>query len=110
MEENEKESILVKEFREYVNGARQLIEEKLKIAREALNQAEEISEKFGVPFYSDISFISQDYYPQTYTSILSKKGELVQENNEEEYDDILSELGIYFSDYTNTGWQHSAVC
>lgn len=49
---------LEKEFRAAVETAQAEIERHMKAARNALNKALEVSEKHGVPFYVDVSFIS----------------------------------------------------
>jgi methionine aminopeptidase len=75
------------------------IDEHLENACRELDAAVNISEKYGIPFSTNISFISQNYNPKS----RSKK-----------YPDLDSDFlesvtGTYGSE-DDYGWQHSAVC
>ena len=104
MSEEEKEPTeLEKEFEKIANDAQTKIDEKLKEAGQALEEAMKISEESGVPFSSDISFLSQSYIP---TSFKKKYPELSIEF-------VTSVTGAYTSyndDFSYGGWEHSAVC
>jgi len=93
-------SELEKEFLAAKEQAEKEINEKLEVASKALTEAEQISEKYGVPFYSNVSFLSQTYTPNSFSE---KFGELDK--------DWLWEIAdSYYPDDDYPGWQHSAVC
>jgi hypothetical protein len=102
-DEGEEESELAKEFREHCEKTQARIDEKLDKARKYLREAVELSEKAGVPFDSDISFLSNGYVPNSFTG--SKYANLDNE--------VISEItGVYgeYIDFDCGGWEHSAVC
>lgn len=88
-----------REFRIANNEAKELIYKYLAEAEEALAKAVEVSDKYGVPFYSGISFLSQSYRPPS----VSEKFPNVDS-------DFISELADAYSEYGYDGWEHSAVC
>lgn len=96
LEDNEME----RQFRKTAHEALDKIHKKLAIASKALDEAEAIAEKYGIPFSSSISPLSQSYYPST-------MHELHPDMDSEFINDI---TGAYHSDYGEEGWQHSAVC
>ena len=54
-----------REFRLANNKASELIAKHLSDAEEALSKAVDVSEEYGVPFSSGISFLSQNFHPST---------------------------------------------
>lgn len=93
----EKEDSIQREFRNTAIRVTALINEKLKVASEALREAVQLSEEHGIPFHSYISFLSQSYSPgNTKDKFPGVDSEFIEEftNSYNEYD----------------GWQHSAVC
>lgn len=83
------------EFEALYNKHVKKIEEQLNIAAKAISKAEELSEKYGIPFYAGVSPLSQSYTPGSLDEDLDK--------------DFISDLtGIYPGEYE--GWEHSAVC
>jgi hypothetical protein len=98
-ESEENTEALEKEFLSARDKAMDLIEKKIAKAHKALDEALDIAEEYGVPFYSSISPLSQNYTPD---SFYEKFGPI---------EDIAGEI----SGYENSpgeygGWQHSAVC
>ncbi len=90
---------LENEFRQLVNQHKFEIEAKVKEASDALAEAEELADKYGIPFYSDVSRINQGYTPK-----------LFLDKFEDELDaDVVYKLTqVYDLEYE--GWAHSAVC
>lgn len=97
---------LEKEFKEAVEKATEEIDKYLKEASEALEKAVEVSEKYGIPFYTDVSPIGQSYRPESF----EKKWSKLIKDDEDEIDEeqIYDLLGDYLPEYE--GWQHSMVC
>lgn len=96
LEDNEIE----RQFRKACAEGKKKIEKKLATAAKALDEAEELAEKYGIPFHSGVSPLSQSYYPTTTSELYP--------DLDREFIDSLS--GAYHSDYGEEGWQHSAVC
>lgn len=97
---HDEDSEVEREFRLVNLEAQKKIEEKLAKAMEALNEAEEIAEEYGVPFDSSISPLSQSYFPTT-----------TREKFPHVDDEFINNVsGAYHSEYGGEGWQHSAVC
>jgi hypothetical protein len=92
---------LEKEFTNVFNTHKNEINAKLAEAGKYLEEAEQLAEKYGIPFYSNISFLGQSYYPASY-------GKKFKELDR----DFVSELtNAYPGEYgDNVGWEHSAVC
>lgn len=92
---------LEEEFTGLVKEHKSEIEDKIKEARQALSEAVKLSEKYGIPFHSGISFLSQGYTPSSFED---KFGELDT--------DVVSDLTDVYpgGEYGGTGWEHSAVC
>jgi hypothetical protein len=86
---------LEKEFKKVQKLALKEISLKLKEAQKALDEAESISEKYGISFYSNVSPLGQSYRPSSFES---KWGKLLDKM--EEYDELPE----------HEGWQHSSVC
>lgn len=89
------------EFLKIVNEHKDEIQAKLKEASAALSAAVDLAEKYGVPFYSNISFLSQSYTP---TSYYEKFPELER--------DVVGDLIDVYpgGEWGGDGWEHSAVC
>ncbi len=96
LEDNE----LERKFRKAADEAGKKIQKLLAKASKAIDEAEEIAEKFGVPFSSSVSPLSQAYYPTTTNDLYP--------DLDRDFIDTVS--GAYHSDYGEDGWQHSAVC
>lgn len=96
LEDNE----LERQFRKAADEALVKIQKLVAKAAKALDEAEEIAEKYGIPFSSSVSPLSQSYYPTT-------TSELYPDLDREFIDNV---AGTYHSDYGEEGWQHSAVC
>lgn len=91
-------SDLEAEFQKAANEALPLIDEQIRIAKEAIAKAEEISEKYGIPFYSSITPLSMPYRPVSYNE---KFGDL---DSDRLYALAQTDLPEY------EGWQTSSVC
>jgi len=96
---DEEDSDLEKQFRQTASKALKLIHAKVAEAETALSEACDISEKYGVPFDSNISFLSQSYSPDTM---------------EEKFPNVdlsfINEITGSSNEYGYGGWEHSAVC
>lgn len=91
---------LEREFRKAAIHALEEINKRLAIASNAIDEAEEIAEKYGVPFSADVSPLGQSYFPGSTSSLY--------ENLSKDF--IQGITGAYHSEYGEEGWQHSAVC
>lgn len=100
MSETETHASLEAEFIALGTLQNKEIQEHLDAANAALSKAIELSEKNGIPFYSNISFIAQKYTPRTFQS---KFGELDMDS--EALNDFYNNRPREYS-----GWEHSAVC
>jgi hypothetical protein len=89
---------LEQEFRDVCDKVYPKISAQIEIARKAITKAEKLSEKYGVPFDSDITPLSMSYKP---TSFDEKFGEL-------DGDKVYDISGVCNMDYD--GWEHSGVC
>lgn len=96
---NSKKALEIK-FKEAVEQATKEINVHVKNAREELKKAVEISEKYGVPFYSDVSLLSQSYRPSSFD-------DKFYELNEEH--DLMFEL-LTDGLPVQSGWQQSMIC
>lgn len=89
------------EFTELVTKHKQEIEAMLREASDALDEAVQLSEEYGIPFNSQISFLSQGYTP---TSFKDKFDKL-------DHEMVCDLTGCYpGGEYGGDGWEHSAVC
>lgn len=90
-----------KEFEKIAKKALEEINIKLNEACEKLSEAIDISEKYGIPFNSGISFLTNSYVPTTIKAMHPNVS-----------DDFLSETTGIYDDYAfdGTGWYHSDVC
>lgn len=92
-----RDSDLEREFRLNAPKILKKIDQKISLASKYLAEAEEIAEENGIPFYSNISFLSQGFRPNSFEE---KYGEVSS--------DIVSEITDCHNEYE--GWEHSAVC
>lgn len=67
-------------------------------AHEALTKAVAIADEQGIPFYSSVSFLGQNYTP----AVLPQFSDLDQ--------DKIDEITGTYNEYGGEGWQHSDVC
>lgn len=107
----EKLSELEQKFKDALDEGGKKIREQLLIAVHAINEAEKISEEYGIPFYANCSPLSQQYFPESYDK---KWGKFEVENSsseDEEYEEInlLTKFDLCRNEYGD-GWEHSAVC
>jgi hypothetical protein len=93
--ENE-DSELERQFRVLNNTASIEIESKLDEARKALRDATDISEKYGVPFGTSISFIYNEYIPNSFN-----KGDLDQE--------FINSVTDTYNEFDCAGWRYSSA-
>jgi hypothetical protein len=91
------DTAMEREFRNAVIAHDEQIQNKLDEACRALNEAVELSDKFGVPFHSQISFLSQGYKPESINQIF---GDLDT--------DLIVSITQVYNEYE--GWQHSQMC
>jgi hypothetical protein len=103
-ENEESNPELEAEFRELIDSHTNEINSYLAQAEAALDKAIEVSEKYGVPFYANISSLSNGYVPKSFTA--SKFSALDR--------DVLGEMTEVYDSYGDIysygGWVHSAVC
>lgn len=110
----------IKNVKEEVYG---LIQEKLDLSQKYLSEAQEISEKYGIPFYSEISPLPQTYVPESFEEVFEALCEQIKIESkdfiasyshiENKATDLLSgEVGINFYNdyYGGAGWERSAIC
>ncbi len=96
---------LEKEFLELKDRVHVMITEKVSAAAKLLEEAEQISEKHGMPFHSSVSFIRNTFTP---TSFEKKFGKLANKNDEDF--NFLHEVADMYIENGITGWEHSAIC
>ncbi len=88
------------EFKAVLEAHRGEIDVQLEKASKSLRKACAIADKYGIPFYSNISFISQCYQPESF--------DVIRQGLESEDVDIYDILEDGWGECD--GWQHSAVC
>ena len=85
------------EFKALCDEALPQIEARINIARQAIKEAVELSEKYGVPFSSDITPLCMAYTPVSL------------DDRFRDLDDAMYDIaGTYINGYE--GWEHSAIC
>jgi hypothetical protein len=96
------ESPLAKEFQKLCDDVGAQIKAHVKASSEELRKAISLSEKYGVPFRPNISFLGNSYMPDSFLN--SKFNKLDHE--------VVSEIAGVWGDYLFEcgGWQHSDVC
>ncbi len=101
IEETEEESDtseLEAEFKAHWEKHEAEIQKHVDKAYKSLQKAIALADEHGIPFYSSVSFLGQNYTP----AVLKKFADLDQQT----IDDI---TGTY-NEYGGEGWQHSDVC
>jgi hypothetical protein len=93
------DSTLEREFRNTANQVLVQIQNKVSQASKLLSEAVKLSEEHGVPFYSEVSFLAQSYFPESFES----KFEGVDS-------DLVYSITDASSEYGYAGWEHSDVC
>ncbi len=94
-------SKLENEFKELLNTVGKEIAEKVKEASKILDEACDLADKHGIPFYSPVSHIGQTYAPKSFKDIFFDLDKEFVEKN--------TEVSSYDLQYPG-GWQHSQVC
>jgi hypothetical protein len=90
---------LEREFRTSATSVLDEIQKKVAAGAKLLEEAVALSEAHGIPFNSEISFLGQSYFPESF---------------QEKYGDVNSDI-VYAiteatSEYGDAGWEHSDVC
>ncbi len=82
----------------------------LRRAVEALDEATDLADKYGIPFYSNISMLGQTYQPKSYDKLWNNEAwRQERDTKDDSEDDLFTQVtGDYPGEYD--GWQHSAVC
>jgi hypothetical protein len=116
-EEEEKQKNRVKsleqEFSDLVKNAKAELDVKVKAARKALEEAEAVSEKYGIPFYFDLCQ-SEIYTPETYAAVREKFEDLREGGDDDVWGELLHTLGVaaprnnYSYDDVSSGWSNSS--
>lgn len=86
------------EFEAYCDKALTKIGAQIDIATKAIDKAVKLSEKYGVPFESNITPLSMSYTP-------ANIDERFQELDSEQ---VYNLVGAYLNEYE--GWEHSSIC
>lgn len=94
-----KDDEYAKEYRAHYREKSKLIDIKLKIAANCLDEAIELSEELGIPFSSNITFLYNLYIP---SSIPTKFPGINL--------DLARNIIGLTDDYLDSGWLHSAIC
>ncbi len=91
---------LEEEFLALVSSIGEQIKAKIRIAEQALDEAVDLADKHGIPFYSEVSQIGQSYVPDSFD-------ERFESLDKETVADLLD-----ISEYNlnHMGWRHSQVC
>lgn len=92
------DNAMERQFRIALNKANEEMAKHLEAASKSLDKAVKISEKYGIPFDSSISFISNTYTPST-----------VKELHPKVDDDFINDVsGVWDENqYEYGGWRHS---
>jgi len=92
-------SNLEEEFKALVESVGKEIDKKVQESAEALNEACRLAEQHGIPFYSSVSHISQNYVPNSFPD---KFGHIDP--------DFVQAVTEVYNTADASGWEHSAVC
>ena len=102
------DSQLAEEFSQLCKSVHKEIDDKISQAAVLLREAVEISEKNGVPFSSQVSFLGNSFVPGSFSK--SKFAKL-------DTNQVCEIAGVYgeyirdmFGGYGNGSWVHSGVC
>jgi hypothetical protein len=93
------DSQLEREFRTEANAHLNEIFVKANAASDLLAEAVALSEKYGIPFQSPVSFLGQSYFPNTF----KQKYKGVDTS-------FVYSVTYASSEYGYGGWEHSDVC
>lgn len=93
------DSELEREFRTEANAHLSEIINLAEQASKILSKAVDLSEKYGIPFDSPVSFLGQSYFPTSFSSRWSDVS-----------NDLVYSITKASSEYSNEGWEHSDVC
>ncbi len=85
-----------------MDGVSAQIDAHVAAASKELKKAIDLSEKHGVPFRPNISFLSNTYMPESFF-----KSKFAKLDN-----DVVCEVADVWGDYIfeGGGWQHSSIC
>ena len=97
---DQEDSELEREFRLKANEVLLKIREKCAASAALLSEAVALSEEHGIPFNSEVSFLGQSYFPNSFKE--KYKGELDS--------DLVYSITDASSEYGYGGWEHSDVC
>lgn len=101
-EQTEEQKALEAEYRKTVKKFMPKIEAKLSQAEKLINEATDIADEHGIPFYG-ISPLSQRYVPENVPTLADD-----EDKNQELFEEIVGCSPD--SEYGNTGWEHSSIC
>ena|ERR1700678_2819724 len=87
------------EFKKVFEKHAQEINDQLEIASLAIAKAEKLSEKYGLPFYAQVSPLSQNYWPASFDE---KFGGLDP--------NFVNDLTEAYNADGDSGWRHSRIC
>jgi len=98
-EEGEEDtSELEAEFKAHWEKYEARIQKHVDAASKELQKAVDLADKHGIPFYSSVSFLGQNYTP----AVNEKFSELDQS--------VIDDITGTYNEYGGEGWQHSDVC
>lgn len=92
------ENKLEEEFKALLDTVGKEIDEKVSAAAKLLDEAIDLSDKHGVPFYSPVSNLGQSYCPTSFTDKFSSL----------DSDNVRELTEVY--DLEGYGWEHSDIC
>ncbi len=98
------------DFKAVIEAHQSEIYEAVARARAALEEATDLSDKYGIPFHSSISPLGQEYQPKSYDKLWNNDAwRQERDTKDDSEDDLFTQVtGDYPGEYD--GWQHSAVC
>lgn len=99
-DEDLEDDTLDAEFIKIADATNKEIEAKMEEACKALNEAVKLSEKNGIPFRANISFLGQSYIPKSFENKFP----------DVDLDQALEYMGAWRTDFQETGWAHSSIC
>ena len=91
------------EFKALVESVGEEIEAKLKQAKALVREAEKLSDKYGIPFFSSVSILGENYIPESFQ-------QKFRALKPEDVADITGVPAEEIAQSYSTGWNHSAVC
>jgi hypothetical protein len=94
-------SKLEADFKQLMDTVGEEIFQRVRLAEENLRAAVELSDKHGIPFFSNVSELGQAYVPNSFSNKWKKLSkELVRDLTEVFPDDLKN----------GDGWSHSQIC